>query len=988
MINYDDSEASLLLYYNIPTISPKTIEDLHITEQEFIDKDEIDSLSVDQQFDLLNGLVNQNAGHNNNQAYDFNDHDLEDPLRKNGPNIVKELINKGVISSVHDKALSRFFISSQSFDSQRFLLNVHQDSSIEDLSASLRYLEKSIEGQTSQLKSVINENFINFVNCKKAIDNVLVGFKDLKTRAQQDMDSSKVFNPQRHKNLSKSDSLSTTLEESINNLNTASSLMIRPIMEHKNKEAKLNKLIEFIKSHVFFFDLPTRLIKHLSVNDHTQFIDDYNSYLKQKQEFLDGQEYKLRTMQQEETNPDVINNLKQEQVLFNTALSKIFVEVDKIISEYRKKIYKELLSMDHEAGIKTSANSNNARFIALVDKLYLLDTNKKTNNPIHEFFTVQLGGLKKDLEYQNKKYEAKFTMMQRKLRDYIASLADHREGGSHISHIGEKYNNIEDFFRASPNISYSDKQERRKIVLDVFESSDNLDLSIINETWLVLTNFVTYLDDLFLKNLSKFVNNYVHYNNSSNGFSIDSTGDIRDSFFTLINEAITKLMCLFNNNEAIDQMSSTPDNYSNFLPHHTNSLSAFFYLCSISGKINHWLTRVGEHVVTVGNTSKSVDTNTLLKTLRDSSVTIDQKILEALCACWVNDCSQFYDLENWESSLDSVSKSHDQNKAVHTKAMRILECYETYILAKLSQLLFDRDVSEGGKKVETVRVISAHPSKRILVSLEIQFMRSMNVLIDSIMKKYNLEKQSRIYLQKNSPSFSSNASSAFDFNNLIENDLYKVLTMNNFSVLLDAVFPDLILEFDGLFKKDLLKQNLKLYSDIDKARITILDDILVKEKAWIEDRLSKYFIKITHDKSNRAKPVLHLDGYVHEVLIHFVKLVHIVKPLTAVEDFVKIINDLQTCFLKLFLDYLRTIKDNERLVVQYLGDLKLDLNFFVEVFMPSKLLKLNDYCMNMVDIASKLIDQTQPRPAYSAREFDKLLMQGLDDTQHEFGCFL
>ena len=49
------------------------------------------------------------------------------------------------------------------------------------------------------------------------------------------------------------------------------------------------------------------------------------------------------------------------------------------------------------------------------------------------------------------------------------------------------------------------------IIKEAFESNDSLDLSLINEAWLVLFNFINYLDNMVLSNLLKFLHNYVHY---------------------------------------------------------------------------------------------------------------------------------------------------------------------------------------------------------------------------------------------------------------------------------------------------------------------------------------------------------------------------------------------------------------------------------------------------------------------------------------------
>lgn len=982
MLNYDDSDQSVLAFYDMPTLQPHSLKDLNIPVKEAfsIDVDELGKLSSDDQFDMLNELVN--VSHD----YDFAEEDHHDPLSRSNKDVVKDLINKNVIRSPNDPSLKKFLISSQNFDSLMFLSTIHEDSSIDELNYSLQYLEKNIESQTTELKSVINENFLNFINCKRAIDEVLVGFKQLKSFDQLEREKSKVFNPQRNisRSVTKGESLSLNLEEAIQNLNMASSLLIRPIMEHNEKESKLNKLIDFISKNKFLFDLPGNLIQHILKYDHNLFITDYNRYLREKRTIIKSQEDRFNkelSRLDKEKDKETIANLKLEQTISNSALTRIFDKVQLIINEYRKKIYNELLSMDHEAGNGSlTKNVSESKFISLVDRLYELDDQSKVSDPLFEFLSAQLDTLKRDLEYQTNKFNIKFTMMQRKLLDYISSLKDHRDGGSYIRHIAEKYHNIEEIFRASSTtMTTPSNEERHQIIVDTFGSSDNLDLSIISETWLVLINFIIYMDDLFLKSVAKFVNNYLHYGNPNGKFNIDPKGKLREAFVRVIVEASKNIVKIFNNNEVVDQMTSSPDNYTHFLPYHTNSLSTIFYLTEISTKVNHWLTKIGLYVVTVGNTSKSLDTNKIIKALRDYSGIIDQKILEAICSSWVNDCSQFYDIESWERHVDEQTKFAERGEPtepIHTKGMKILEYYETYVLTKLSDLLLNRKVPAEEESEESIRIIASFPSKRILVSLEIQFMRSMNVLIDSIMKKYNLEKQRSLYLASTNPK-------QIDINNNIENDLYKVLTMNNFDVLSKTIFPRLIHKFDILFTKNLLDQNLKLYTDIDKAVLTILDDILVKEKEWIQDKVLKHFAKISlHSTLPNRKTELKVDGFIYEILIHFVKLIHIVKPLTGIEIFVTIINDLQTFFLNTFLSESRAIKENEN--YDDYGNLRLDISFFTEVFEPSQAFRLNDYCMSLVDIIHKSINENETDPQYTQNDLDRTLNKSLKESKSEF----
>lgn len=957
MLNYDDSDATLCGFYGIRTLDPRTSADLQ--SRGLVNDDDVDLVSPEINFKRLTDIVNDNTGHVSNVEYAFGSEDVEDPFRGRGTNVVEELLRRHIVELPDDPMVKKFLISSQKFDSQVFLTTVHSDSSVEQLMQLLQFLERDIQNQTAQLRQVIDENYIKFVDCKRTIDDILFEFKSSKTYAQQERDSSKVYNPLRQRKLQQSESLAAELEESLQNINIASNLMIGPIIESKNKESKLNKVIEFIRTHSFFFDLPSNLIRYLAEHNHDQFIDDYQRFLKEKEEYLAAQNYKHKSAI---SRPDgeYKDEYQKSQAIINTILLRVFAEIDNIVNEFRKKAYKDLLSMDYEVSTSKyrSKNASNAKFMTLVDKIQLLDSTPSTS-PISEFLHTQLDNLSRDFTYQSTKFESKFNGMQSKLGHYMSSLPRCRDGGSQIRFIADKYTSVEAYLRASSNSASLTDNEKDKIILEVFESSDNLDLSIVSETWLVLVNFMSYIDDFLSRNVSKFVTNYAHYHKEL--ASQDHNQELWKLFSQIILDITSNLLALFKDDAAGNQLESAPESYSLFLPHHTNSLSALHYLSILSSKLDEIFTRMGAQVATVGNVSKNVDTNKLIKSLRSSSASITQKLVEAACSVWINDCSQFYDLEEWQEVHPKNEGGRNGMDSTYTRTMNILEGYEVFVLNKLAKLVFSTS------QEDKVRIVAAHPSKRILMSIEIQFMRSLKNLVDSIMKRYTIEKSS----EQNT--------------RMKELGLYKILTMNNYDKVSRLIYPRLILVFDKLFDRDLLQQNLKLYVDIDKAGLTILDDFLNEEKHWIESKVNKHFQKImTFLPTSNS---LRVDSFIYEVLVHLVKLVHFVKPITAPDVFVSIMNELQTSFLKMLLECLRAHSHIDNLQ-GYIGNFKMDVNFFVEVFEGSNYLRLNDISMSTVEITLQMLNEIERETTYSDRQFDDILMKNLKDSEYEFDCFL
>lgn len=938
MINRDDGEINLLKFYDISSIRPTSLDQLNIKG---IDDENIENLSVDQQFDVLNQLL---KGHKNNGKQDgkFNENDVEDPLRGNGTNVIRELIDRQVVSSKNDSSINQYLISSREFDSAKFLTTIHKDTPMETLSGYLKYLESSIQQQKAELQYVIDNNYLKFIDVKDSIDEILTNFKAQKTKVQQEMEKIRIFNPSRLKDYNKdSKSLVSGLEDSIKNLTMATSILLRPIIDNEAKETKISNIIEFIKDHKEFFNLPSILMKAVSNKHHEEIIEALGNYSRQKKLLLDQQDFKLKQVNSKDKSKFQKVIVDQQRV--NTLVNKVFQQVDNIVEDYKVSIYNELLTFDYDLG--KGKRQNNTRFLSIVDKIDQLNTTSGAPNvsPINTFLKTQLTNANDDLFYQLNKFEDKFVLMQAKISNYIEPL-HHRTNGSFVKYIKVNFWNVEGEFQSTT--SRPSLEDLEVTIMEMFNSIENLDLSLINETWLLFLNFITYLEDVYLRNINKFIENYNYYIHHNN---IDVNGQIRKLFFDTMIQISDKLYKIFNNQDKItNQLESSPNHYSNILPNHCNSLSAVYYLTRINSRLNNVLANFGKNITFIGNTGKTTETNKLIKNLRNISTLINQKILESTCSVWVNDCSQMFDLEAWEIDIIPFNKTDED--ATNTKLVSIIDFYMIYMLKQIESLVCSHVHDDHAN------IVLKYPNKKMLVSIEIQFMRCLSILIESIMKKYNLEQQ-----------------------HLTEAN-FKILTINNIDNIARKVFPNLLENYDKKFDKDLSNQRLKLFTDIDKVSLTILDDILSKEKLILDDILSGFFNKVS-----RVNGEIKIDNFIYEALIHFVKLVYNLKPITHKEFFIKIINELQDFFLKNFLDYFRKLNNSIPNFNIILIHLKLDVNFFIEVFEKSQVLKLNDYTFNIAEILLNSIKQLES-DTINDKEFDSILLQALADSENQFDC--
>lgn len=658
------------------------------------------------------------------------------------------------------------------------------------------------------------------------------------------------------------------LTKSIGDTNKDSTLTIKPIVANKQKEMKLRQSLEFVEKHKLFFNLSKRLKEYIDLNDYDNFIHDY----------------KFAKQEMEKLNHKVIN--------------RIWEDIENLVDNYKNSLWNSL----NERQDQNSNILNDDLFAKIVKKLLELDS---IDNPILQWIEFQFNAVSKNISQCFKSNFDKLLNYQLNIQTNYNDL--------HYDHFKSTLvllSNVVD--NASTTVKSSD------VVTGLIDNYN------VIEMWLTLTKLVNELNDIMTKfqstykTFEKFLNGEIKIQSkyidtaqtflTLNSFELEK---ITKEYHSLIfNKIISRLFKIFNSTQetflqdaSIQQNTKGDLSAFGFLPPNTNSLSSLKYCMLITKSVNKILTNLGQfHKL---NDAKSVEK------LRECSQIINERIISGVCAALINDCSQFYRLENWTLLNQQQQPPHQKKQLTlssGTYVPSLIQAFQDYVIKSLEALLFHQIPKLGDKEVTVVRF----PNRKILTGVEVQFLRSLDVLLESIIKKIVEDNNNG---NSNGKDDNDDEPESKKIKNL--RNFHKLLTLLNIQSLNQFVFPRAISEFDRALDTQLTNANLEIYQLLKKMETTIFEAYLKDQHKIISKILASGF----NTSSSSTKSDLQISSFIYELLNSlnsvYIKT-HQVSPSLVKPVIVNLLEYISSHLLKLY----RSLPSSNRNIQQCVLDIQ------------------------------------------------------------------
>lgn len=834
-------EEEILKAYQLKTLNPQSWEEDSdeinptnpITDKDFNDGDS---------YALLLSIVNKDS--------DLQEvHNALDPLN---PHITIQQVARE--RNLNGNDLSKFSINSKQFNSKQFLKFIHKDDSFSQLSESLNILEGSIVERNKELRLLVEREFLRFVRSKSSLDGILSQFQ--KTGFNDEEVGLK------------------SLKSSVNDANKEATLLIKPILQKKQREQKLKQALEYVEKKKLFFNLPKSFKNYINENDYDNLIHDYKN-----------------AKQLKEDNNDKI-------------MSRIWEELEMIIDTYKKTLWQSL-----------TKDESDDDFLKSIKKLIELDV---IDNPVLEWIDL-------------------------KLKKFI-SLFNETFGKYHEKILNVQLNIL----------STVDEQDFTNFKSALESNRPLIDSALIIEMWLMIVKLIEKLQELvtnFIKFWNhvesflngtyqqRFVSNYIDPNSPYLKFEKYEIEDVKKKGETFIDLLVNKLIRFFSSTQdslktlhtsKTNENDGATDNFG-FLPPFTNSLSALKYLPKIYTSTSEILNNLGQLAIT----DKTV------QSLRDTSVLLSERIVGSVCASWLNDCRSFHNLENWENLNTG-----------ETLIPNLIYDYEVYVIKGLGKLLFSK-LPEA-----KVAQIVKYPSKKILTGVQIQFLRSFDVLLESMIKKI-IEENQKQTVSKDIKSH------------------HKLLTLSNIKKLKTSVVPSTLEEFDNTFDSNLHSQNLEIYAILDKMELTIFDSYINEQRK----HLSKILLTgISNTQwSSISAPPSKVSSFIYES-IHLLIVVYTSVSKVSYNLIGKVLQDLLEYTSVNLLKDLREVGDFS---IEGLRQVSLDVEFLKKLIGKSA----SQTTVNNLNLVYKNVFGPRVDTKTILNSITPLLNDSLDGSRIEFNIF-
>ncbi|KAI9033578.1 exocyst complex component Sec5-domain-containing protein [Phycomyces nitens] len=219
-------------------------------------------------------------------------------------------------------------VGNKSFQPRQFLLQVHKNTSYNDLVRGEEYLRQGVDQRSEALKSLVHTNFDRFVSAKNTIDHVYEEMKSKQLNEDQDYGTG---------------ALRTALEDA----NTRAEQIYGPIVERRQRVDKVRSTLTILQRYKFFFNLPSSLLESIKQSKYDTAIRDYKrgKYLYQS---LNGDENIGDEVVSAMSNTELFGMTDMHRKVFE----KVWAEVNKIVVELQSVLLKMLAdpwrSMDEQ----------------------------------------------------------------------------------------------------------------------------------------------------------------------------------------------------------------------------------------------------------------------------------------------------------------------------------------------------------------------------------------------------------------------------------------------------------------------------------------------------------------------------------------------------------------------------------------------------------------------------------------------------------------
>ncbi|KAI7877332.1 exocyst complex component Sec5-domain-containing protein [Mucor mucedo] len=518
----------------------------------------------------------------------------------------------GVYSSIFPDEMSRntnitqlkekttMMITNKKFQPRQFLLQVHKETSYNDLVAGEERLRRGVDKRAEALKSLVHQNFDRFVSAKNTIDHVYEEMKSKQLNQQQDYGT-------------------IDIQRSLDAANTRAEQVYGPVVERRNRVDKVRSTLYILQRYRFLFNLPSSLLESIKQAKYEAAIRDYKKgkYLYQALKGdLDSTDRStgLSEMEKETGITD----------LHRKVFDKVWIEVSKIVIELQNVLLRMLAdpwrSMDDQE--KT------------INFLFDLDT---TKDPAWFYLDSQyqwIMGLMKET------YDASVLKINRlKAEDLDTDESPIKRSLSLKKAIGQIQTKISEL-----NVEADSELRIWKAISDLVKSQSTLLLRCLPDFWRLAKAFIE----------GKFSNKAAAV--SPMGIASDPptsrrrrhgmdmakveqcqrmTGDIIGRYASLISDHFS----LDEKNLQLKKIMDGSDKYlmPAFVPINANSIYTSEYLTLIISDLANCVNDI--NTINLAGEAFSGLT-TLMEKARS-------KFIDILCKCWERDAKTFYMLEEW-----------------------------------------------------------------------------------------------------------------------------------------------------------------------------------------------------------------------------------------------------------------------------------------------------------------------------------------------------